>query len=105
MPWSRWWGRQTSSGWYAGWTSGCSTISSENTWLTQSITAADERKLALSSAGLGADLLGGAEVLGDVGAPEAVDRLLRVADDEQPFRVWPELSPVGLVRRVVGEWP
>ena len=33
---------------------------------------------------LGADLVGGAQVLGDVGSPEPVDRLLRVADDEQP---------------------
>ena len=32
---------------------------------------------------VGADLVGGAQVLGDVGAAEAVDRLLGIADDEQ----------------------
>ena len=51
---------------------------------------------------VGADLVGGAEVLGDVGTAEPVDRLFRVADDEQPARFGHELTPVGVVGRVVG---
>ena len=41
-------------------------------------------------------------VLGDVGAAEAVDRLLGIADDEQPTRKRPESVPVGVVGGVVG---
>ena len=52
--------------------------------------------------GLGAGLLGGTEILGDVGAPEPVDRLLRITDDEQALRERSQLSPVGVVRRIVG---
>ena len=43
---------------------------------------------------VGADLVGRAEVLRDVGAAEPVDRLLRVADDEQPTGHRHELAPV-----------
>ena len=39
----------------------------------------------------------------DVGAPEAVDRLLRIADEEQRARPRPDLPPVGLVGIVGGE--
>ena len=59
-------------------------MTSPNTPLTQSMTAVVERKLADSTSRVGADLVGGGEVHGDVGPAEAVDRLLRVADDEQP---------------------
>ena len=51
---------------------------------------------------VGADLIGGSQVLGDVGAAEPVDRLLRVADDEQPARFGHEPAPVGVVGGVVG---
>ncbi len=51
---------------------------------------------------VGADLLGRTQILGDVGAAEPVDRLFRVADDEQPAGFGDELSPVGVVRRIVG---
>ena len=54
---------------------------------------------------VGTDLIGGAQVLGDVGAPEPVDRLLRVADDEQPAGKRRELGPVGVPGRGRRERP
>ena len=42
---------------------------------------------------VGADLVGGAQVLGDVGAAKTVDRLLGIADDEQAAGDRPEPSP------------
>ncbi len=68
-------------------------INRPNTSLTQSITGRVERKFADSRRVVGADLVGGAEVLRDVGAPEPVDRLLRVADDEQPPGERLQLAP------------
>ena len=89
--------------WYAGWTSGCSTISVREHVVDPIDHRRRRAEVGAQQCRLGADLLGGAEVLGDVGAPEPVDRLLRIADDEQPARVAAELSPVGVVGRVVGE--
>ena len=66
------------------------------------MTAVVERKLAVSVDLVGADLVGRAEVLGDVGPPEPVDRLLRVADDEQPTGHRHELAPVVVLARIVG---
>ena len=54
--------------------------------LTQSMTGAAVRKLAREldrAAAVGAEALVGGEEGGDVGPPEAVDRLLRVADEEE----------------------
>ena len=66
------------------------------------MTAVVERKLAVSIDLVGADLVGRPQVLGDVGAPEPVDRLFRVADDEQPAGLGHELAPVGVVGGIVG---
>ena len=80
-------GGRPRAAWYAGWTSGSARRSARpKTWLTQSITGCRRAEVGAEQRGVGADLLGGAEVLGDVGAPEPVDRLLRVADDEQAAR-------------------
>ncbi len=49
----------------------------------------------------GADLVGRAHVLGDVGAPESIDRLLGIANDEQPARQWIEAGPVAACRVLV----
>jgi hypothetical protein len=58
---------------------------------------------------LGADLVGRSQVLGDVGAPEPVDRLLGIADDEEPAGQRPQAAPgrhrvvrVGSLRGIVG---
>ena len=105
VPWSREPGRQASSGPYAGCTLGSGWMTSPNTPLTQSMTASVERKLAESTSRSRADLIGGGEVHGDVGAPEPVDRLLRVADDEQPAGNRTQAADVvgGLVVRRRGE--
>ena len=39
-------------------------------------------------------MVGGLHVLGDVGPPEPVDRLFRVADDEEPPSERPQPGPV-----------
>ena len=64
-------------------TRGSATISSRNTWLTNSITGRAVRKLRVRWRGAAPNAERAREERGDVGAAEAVDRLLRVADDEQ----------------------
>ena len=75
-------------------------MSSRNTWLTQSITGAAVRKLRVRWRGAAPNAVAGREERGDVGAAEAVDRLLGVADDEQAAGVDRRSRPtVGRARR------
>ena len=75
--------RSGTSATYSGCDSGSATIRSRNTWLTNSITWRAVRKLRVRWRGAAPNAERGAQERGDVGAPEAVDRLLGVADDEQ----------------------
>ena len=95
-PWSRWWRRSAASsalvgGLYVGF---ARRSRSTNTPLTQSMTGRDDRKLADSDSRSAPIWSPARRYCGDVGATESVDRLLRVADDEQPARQRPERPPV-----------
>ena len=58
-------------------------------------------EVGAQSSGVGADLLGGTQVLADVGATESVDRLFRIAHDEQPPGEGSEVAPVGVLMWIV----
>ena len=66
---------------------------SPNTWLIHAITASVDRKFDVRRNGVSANRSRG-EKRRDVGPPEAVDRLLGVADEEQPARLDLDLVPL-----------
>ena len=86
-------GRHASSGWNAGWASASNVISRPKTSLAKSITASRRAEVGRQRNTVGADLIGRAQVLGDVGSSEAVDRLLGITDDEQTTRERPQPPP------------
>ena len=96
--------RTGSSATYSGCDSGSATMSSRNIVVDDVDHRTRGAEVAGEPAGRRAERRAGPEERGDVGAAEAVDRLLRVADHEQPAGVDRELVPpvgagVGLARR------
>ena len=82
---------------FAGWIPGCSTNTRSNSSFTQledGLGRAEVLLEPLEAAGQRPAL--DRVVGGDVGAAEAVDRLLRIADDEQAPGLRHELAPVAL---------
>ena len=85
---------------YSGWESGSATMSSRKMPLTTSITGRAVRKLRVSRCGVAPNARAGPQEGGDVGAPESVDRLLGVADDEQAPGVDRRARPTAACARV-----
>ena len=95
--------RTGSSGRYAGCEPGTSWMSDANVALTHSRIGRPVRKFCVSGLARADQRVAGFEEHADVGAPESVDRLLRVTHEEQPAGLDGDRPPVLLPSgRIVG---
>ena len=85
--------RVASSAWYSGCEPGWAWISSRKTWFTQSSTGRGRAEVAREQLGRGDERVARLEERRDVGPAEPVDRLLRVADEEEVPGLDRDLGP------------